>query len=170
MKKYFLIACWLIALGYAQAQTNPYLQGSFQISGRTYLCSNPARIVFIFPSTNTISSSNSSNYADNSIQPLCRLAELNETVMKNHVDAIFSPQRKQELQGNNLSIGVYLNRSTGVVKEIYFVIDTDSKITPLELYQLENQVRSVMYSQAGYEICPEIEVDYVHGRWGLRFE
>jgi hypothetical protein len=170
MKKHLIFAFWLLCLCQSQAQNNPYLQPNFQVAERNYICTSYTYFVKVISSQNTISVGNTSNYFNNSIQPICRNANIEDEVIHDHVKAIFSAQRRQALAGEQITIGLYVNRSTGVVKEVYFYIKPQSKITPLEVYQLENQLRSITYPQTGLEICPEIEVDFVHRSFMYNFE
>ncbi len=171
MKKYILLAFWLLTFSYAQAQTNPFLQPSFQVQNRSYLCVEQGEYeIEICSSENTFSVGNGENYANNSIMPVCRWANIKREVMENNVRTVFSPQRCQNLQNEEVDIRVYLNRSTGVIKEVAFMVKRNTQITPKEIYDLENQIRSLTYSQAGLERCPDIDVDYVERGMTIHFD
>jgi len=117
------------------------------INGATYICKNNLDYITVIYNVNNPSlqwNPRNEPPAPQECREMNPTIEINETAVKNAINTVFSEIRKNQLSEEAFFIDIYIRPATGEIGDVYFQLAKITKITPQEIYQVEQALRGLL--------------------------
>jgi hypothetical protein len=117
------------------------------VNGITYVCENDAKYYsLVYNSNNPSLQWNPGNEppAPQECREMNPTIKINQISVKNAINTVFSPERKNQLKEENFSMNLFIKPATGEIGDVYFHLSKSTQITPQEIYQVEQALRGLL--------------------------
>ncbi len=144
MKK-LIIFIFFLSIIYTSKGQNQFQNSTFSTNGNVYSCSISGKYVIIQNQQNILDHPQS-RYSIKNFECMDLFGgDGGLSFVKSKIQNQFTPTRVTELEfygQTGFTLSFWLNTS-GIIKELYFTIRKDTKLTPQEIYNMERSLKNV---------------------------